>query len=130
VVLRVVLQHAGRTREWSAIETAVASALVEVECLRTLDRMALDGSLDPSRIAARREAIYRIMESAEVVEPTGAVLKRASSPMPTPLGTLDAIHLATALLWSDARGQSPVMLTHDRALANASRAFGLTVVGV
>lgn len=129
-MLRVVLQHAGRAREWSVIETAVASALVEVECLRTLDRMALDGSLDPSRIAARREAIYRIMESAEVVEPTGAVLKRASSPMPTPLGTLDAIHLATALLWSDARGQSPVMFTHDRALANASRAFGLTVVGV
>ncbi len=70
------------------------------------------------------------MEAVEVVEPTGVVLRRAAAPLPTPLGTLDAIHLATALLWSELRGQSPVMLTHDRALATASRAFGLRVIGV
>jgi hypothetical protein len=40
--------------------------------------------------------------------------------------TLDAIHLATALLWDEQAGEI-VFLTLDRQLANAARACGLTV---
>ncbi|MGQ0642944.1 MAG: PIN domain-containing protein [Gemmatimonadaceae bacterium] len=132
ILLRVVLNQPGRVKagEWNSIDLAIASALVEVECLRTLDRMSLEGSLEHSRLAPLRETIYRLLESVEVVELTATLLRRASSPLPTPLGTLDAIHLTTALLWAESRGQSPVMLTHDRALAMAARAFGLRVLGV
>jgi hypothetical protein len=49
--------------------------------------------------------------------------------MPTELGTLDAIHLATALLWEGASTEL-VMATHDPALGTSARAFGLRVVGV
>jgi hypothetical protein len=45
------------------------------------------------------------------------------------LGTLDAIHLATAMLWQESRGSSLFMATHDTALALAARASGLRVVG-
>ena len=41
VVLRVVLGQPGSLREWKAIENGVASALLEVECVRTLDRLRL-----------------------------------------------------------------------------------------
>ena len=50
--------------------------------------------------------------------------------MPTELGTLDAIHLATALLWKETADDTLVMATHDEALATAARAHGLAVVGV
>ena len=50
--------------------------------------------------------------------------------MPTELGTLDAIHLASALLWKDALGADPVMATHDKALALAAYAHGLKVLGI
>lgn len=50
--------------------------------------------------------------------------------MPTELGTLDAIHLATALLWRDMVGAELTMATHDSALAIAAEAHGLPVVGV
>jgi hypothetical protein len=50
--------------------------------------------------------------------------------MPTELGTLDAIHLASALLWKDAVGADPVMVTHDRALALGAQAHGLKVLGI
>ena len=46
------------------------------------------------------------------------------------LGTLDAIHLASALLWKDATGIDPVMATHDGALGLAAQAHGLKVVGI
>lgn len=49
--------------------------------------------------------------------------------MPVPLGTLDAVHLATALLWQETRGDELVLATHERALALAARASGLHVIG-
>jgi hypothetical protein len=50
--------------------------------------------------------------------------------MPTEIGTLDAIHLATALLWRDMTQEELTMATHDGALALAARAHGLPVIGV
>jgi predicted nucleic acid-binding protein len=47
-----------------------------------------------------------------------------------PLGTLDAIHLATAIAWRDSSDASLVMATHDKALAVAARSVGLQVIGV
>lgn len=39
--------------------------------------------------------------------------------MPTDLGTLDAIHLATALLWKEQFRVDLAMATHDEALGVA-----------
>jgi len=130
VLLRVLLGQPDRLEEWKEIDTAVASALVEVECLRTLDRLRVQEDLGDAELAARREAVYRLTEEIEVVEPTRPVLSRASQPLPTPLGTLDAIHLATALLWNEKERKDLVMATHDTALGIAARACGLRVVGI
>ena len=130
VLLRLVLGQAGMLKEWRAVREGVASALVEVECLRTLDRLRLRAGMSDQEIAARREAIYRLLEAMEVVELTRPVLSRAAQPMPTELGTLDAIHLATAALWRERTGRDLVMATHDVTLGTAARAFGLRVVGV
>ncbi|HYT32815.1 MAG TPA: type II toxin-antitoxin system VapC family toxin [Thermoanaerobaculia bacterium] len=129
VLLRVVLGQAGSLREWRSIDRAVASELVEVESLRTLDRLRLAERLPDEQIASRREAVYRLLESVEIVEPNRSVLQRASQPLPTSLGTLDAIHLATALLWREKTGTDLAMATHDDALATAARASGLRVLG-
>jgi predicted nucleic acid-binding protein len=130
VVLRVVLGQPGRWRDWRSVRLGIGSGLVEVECLRTLDRLRLEGALSNEELTLRRETVYRLLEEMELVEPTTPVLRRASQPMPLPLGTLDAIHLATALLWRETRETDLVLATHDRALAAASRASGLRVVGV
>jgi hypothetical protein len=50
--------------------------------------------------------------------------------MPALMGTLDAIHLATALVWRDRTGRELVMATHNSGLAAAARAFGMRVLGV
>lgn len=128
-ILRIVLGQANALKEWRSITQGVASALVEVECLRTLDRLRLAEGLADDEIAIRREAVFRLVEALEVVELTRSVLARAAHPLPTALGTLDAIHLATALLWKDRNGVDLLMATHDEALATASRASGLRVIG-
>ena len=70
------------------------------------------------------------LEAIDLVLLRPPVLSRASEPMPMPLGTLDAVHLATALIWRDRMGPLPAMATHDTALGSAARAFGFEVLGV
>lgn len=130
VLLRIILRQPGRLRQWQQVEIGVASALVEVETLRTLDRLRLRGELTDEELAAARDATYALLRESYIVEPTRVVLSRASQPMPTPIGTLNALHLATALLWQETRDPELVVATHDSALGRAARAVGLQVVGV
>jgi predicted nucleic acid-binding protein len=129
VLLRLVLGQGDALAQWAEVDEGIASRLVEVECLRTLDRLRLIEALDDREIATRREAVYRLLDSISIVELARPVLARASQPMPTTLGTLDAIHLATALLWAEHSGSPRVMATHDQSLATAARASGLRVIG-
>lgn len=128
-VLRIILGQSNALKEWRSITRGVVSALVEVECLRTLDRLRLVERLEDADIAIRREAVFRLLEAVEVIEMTRPVLSRAAQPLPTALGTLDAIHLASALLWKDRNNTDLVMATHDTSLATAARASGLRVLG-
>ena len=90
----------------------------------------MGSTIDDRQVSGWREAIYRLLAEAERVEVSSSVLARAAQPMPTSLGTLDAIHLATALLWRERGAPDLVMATHDQALATAARASGFAVIGV
>lgn len=74
--------------------------------------------------------MYAVTDEMRLVAPDRAILQRAAQPFPTPLRTLDAVHLATALRWRESRERKLVMATHDRGLATAARAMGFLVVGV
>jgi predicted nucleic acid-binding protein len=130
VVLRVLFGQPGKLQEWSKITHGVGSGLVEVECLRTIDRLRVNGVLSPAQALASNEAVYRILEGLELVDLTPAVLHRAAQPMPAPLGTLDAIHLATAELWREVNQKDLIMATHDAELSAAARATGMRSIGV
>lgn len=129
VLLRVVIGQRDTLKEWQRVTQGIASAIVEVECLRTVDRLRVAQEFSDEMIAERREAVYRLLEAIEIVEITYSVLSRAAQPLPTALGTLDAIHLATALLWKEQTGKDLSMATHDLALAIAAKASGLRVIG-
>lgn len=130
VILRVVLGQPGKLPQWKAIERGIASALIEVECLRTIDRFRLEHGLSDRDHARRRSAVYAILDEIDIVEISRPILSRASQPMPTSLGTLDAIHLATALLWREQSSEPAlVVATHDESLGRAAEAFGIEVVG-
>lgn len=130
VILRLALGQPNGLTEWSKIQRGVSSALVTTESLRTLDRLRLRAKLPDVEVATRRAAILSLIAALELVELDAAVLDRASQPMPTELGTLDAIHLATALLWKEMTGSALTMATHDQALGVAAKAHGLPLVGL
>ena len=129
VLLRLALGQPDSLPEWRQIDRGVSSALITTESLRTLDRFRIRSRLPDTEIARRRATILHLVNSLELIETDSIVLDRASQPMPTELGTLDAIHLASALLWKDATGIDPVVATHDGALGLAAQAHGFKVLG-
>lgn len=129
VLLRLVLGEPGALEELLSAEAMVSSELLAVESLRTIDRLRLQGSLSAEEAASRRAMATEWLEAVDLVLLRRPILARASEPFPTPLGTLDALHLATALVWQDRTSRALVMATHDRDLALASRSFGVDVLG-
>ena len=128
-LLRLVLREPGALDQLRSCEALVSSELVTIEALRTVDRLRLQGSLSSEEAASRRAIVIDWLEAVDLVLLQRPILARASEPFPTPLGTLDALHLATALVWRDRTGQVPVMATHDSGLALAARSFGFDVLG-
>ncbi len=128
-LLRLVLREPGALEQLRAAEALVSSELLAVECPRTIDRLRLQGALSLEEAVARRDAVAEWLEAVDLVLLQRSVLSRASEPLPTPLGTLDALHLATALLWREQTGKDLVMATHDGGLALAARAFGIETLG-
>ena len=122
VILRLALGQPNGLTEWSKIQRGVSSALVATESLRTLDRLRLRAKLSDVEVATRGAAILALVSSLELVELDAAVLDRASQPMPTDLGTLDALHLATALPWKEMTATQITMATHDEALGVGAKA--------
>ena len=129
VVLRAVLGQRGALSGSDEAGQSITSALTRVECLRTLDRLRLEESLSDDEIVRRRGAVFRLLASFVLVDVTPPVLERAAQPLPTVLGTLDAIHLTTALLWQEVEAEPVSFVTHDVAQARAARACGLAVIG-
>lgn len=129
VILRVILREPGALSEWQKIQLAITSALTEVECLRTLDRFRLRQPVSLEEMARHRAHVFDLLEGVDVVELERPILTRASESFSTPLGTLDAIHLATALAWRDQNESELTIATHDYTLDLAARACGLKTVG-
>lgn len=130
VLLRLVLRETGALDELRASDTLVSSELLHVESFRAIDRLRLQGMLTMEEAAARLKVITDWLEAVDLVLLRPPVLSLAGEPLPAALGTLDAIHLATARIWRDRVGPLPVVATHDAALAVAARAFGFDVLGV
>jgi predicted nucleic acid-binding protein len=130
VVLRKLFREPRPLPEWDRLEGAYASRLLLIEVARTIDRYRLDGRIDDEEVAILREDLGRLLRSVDVVALSDRILERAAGPMPTVIGSLDALHLATALELARGLGARLVLATHDAQLARAARASGLDVRGV
>lgn len=128
VLLRVVLGEPNRLRIWPKITNAVSSELIRLECLRTIDRARIRLGLEDGLVAKHRAEVLEAVDAFSLVALDPSVLERASEPFPTLLGSLDAIHLTSALLLRDEL-DGLEFATHDGALGTAARATGFSVHG-
>lgn len=100
-------------------QTLVSSRLIEYE---TWTRVHARG-LGRTHGGAARDLLSRVA----LVELAPTVLARAVDPFPTPVRTLDALHLASAHFLKS-RDRKLRFATYDDSLAAAAKALGLKVV--
>jgi len=125
VYLRVLLGQPG-AMTLRADDEACTSAITRTEARRLLFRLRSKDKLDDASLALKLAELDTTLSRTEMIAVDSAILERASGPLESPLGALDAIHLASALR---AREQGPVrLITHNIELAIAARAAGLDVV--
>ena len=111
-------------------EVTFSSTLLQVEAFRNIDRLRLQNQIEDREVASLVQILQKMLMKIGEIPVTESVLEWASKPFPTVIGTLDAIHVASALLWKQKEGQDIVFLTHDVQQGLAARALGLTTLGI
>jgi len=123
------------------LDASVAVSLIKYEAGSDAVRELLDGLIDDAhlvlsgrlletemrrtakRLGISMAAVDSTMDALAIVEHEKSDFHRAGTFDSCNLGSLDALHLATAL-----RVQADVMLTRDRSLATACEAEGLALL--
>ena len=129
VLLRIVLGEKGALRSWRRIARPISSEIIRVECLRVIDRARIRYGLDERVVAERRAAVLEQLTGFEIVPLDPSVLERAADPFPTLIGSLDALHLTSALAVRN-RVRDLKFATHDEELGMAAQAVGFAVIGI
>lgn len=94
----------------------VSSRLLEYEMWTAIHRRGLEKS--------HGDAARRIVESLAIAEMSREVLRRATEPFPSPVRTLDALHLATLLFLRD-QGLQMELASYDQRLIGAAEALDI-----
>ena len=128
VVLRHILNDDPALAKTSPSDVVGSSDLLIIECQRVLQRERLAGHLDDKEYSESIVLLEAIVDRLSLIEMGPAVKRRAAGPFPTVIGTLDAIHLASALLWGGTEpGSEVAILTHDMQLAQCARSLGMRI---
>jgi predicted nucleic acid-binding protein len=129
VVLRRLQREAAPLSRWGQWENAFSSVLLRVEVLRTIDRNRLRGAVSDREASELIRTAHAFFDAVQFVALSDGILDRAAQSFFTALGTLDALHLATALRLVEARSMELTFLTHDAELAIAARSVNFEVEG-
>jgi hypothetical protein len=106
-----------------------SSDLLAIECKRVLQRERMAGHLDDRRYSESVVQLEEILEQLYLIDIGPAVKQRAAGAFPTVIGTLDAIHLASAILWEAASpGSEFCILTYDKQRALCAQSLGLRLL--
>jgi predicted nucleic acid-binding protein len=111
----------------STADMVVASELTLVECDRCLIRAVMAGTLSETAAVDRRTILNRAATRWHLLGLDPTAMERARRPLPAePVRTLDALHLAAALL---ARSAVPdlAVLSLDRRVRENARSLGFDV---
>ncbi|MGH8317589.1 MAG: type II toxin-antitoxin system VapC family toxin [Steroidobacteraceae bacterium] len=115
-------------RHLAAAESVLASDLTLIECDRVLWRAAALGELTEAEAADRRANLTSAAAHWHILRVAPEVVERCRQPFPVePIRTLDAIHLASALLGRGAIAGLKVLSLDDRVRKNAA-ALGFDVL--
>ena len=128
LVLRYILNNDDGIRGIKETDVVGSSDLLIIECKRVLQRERLESHLSDSQYSDAVSLLDTVTDHLYLIELGRTVKRRASGSFPTVIGTLDAIHLASAALWQESDPETELrVLSYDNQLTTCARAIGLQV---
>jgi len=124
VVLRQMLGAGESWEGWGKWTNGYASMLLRTECNQAANRLRADGKIDDARRARLGSWIETVCSCVTLVPVTESILRRAGEPLPTNVGVIRSIHLATMLELQAAHGVTCAVATDDVALLQAAESLG------
>lgn len=129
VILRRLFGQPRSIANWGTWEVAYTSEITRIEALRTIDRERLSKHLRDAEVASCVLGLEDILDRLGEMNLSRVVLRRAAQSFSTSVSTLDALHLASALLWQEKFQKELIFLTHDVQLGVAAQAMGMKTEG-
>lgn len=112
-------------------DSCYVSELLYIEVSRVLNRLRLEKEIDDIEYANLHKTFMDFYKTVYVIEINRTVKQKSAEPFPTVIGTLDAMHLASALILVEENDNLEItFLTHDSQLSTAAKAMGLSIAGV
>lgn len=126
VLLAILFNEPNKLNNLERYKKLFSSQLLRTECIRTIYRLKLENKLNDKKTAEIFSDLLSLFKSITMVQLTPSVLFGAEQFFPVTVGTLDAIHLSTALLLRREKGVQN-FLTHDVQLSQAALSVGLLI---
>ncbi len=130
VLLRYLFNETNPLKEFSQVKKPISSVLLRTECFRCLDRARIRFQLSNEEVAKKYQEIDMAVKAFHLIQINSTVLDRAEEAFPTLLGTLDAIHLSSALIYRENSKEELFFFTHDTELGYAAQAKGFSALGI
>ena len=125
VLLRHILLGEEPIRHALEFPRVVSSELIEIECRRVLHRCRLAGELTDEALTVARERLDEVLAGIDLLEVSRQIKQRAMDPFPVNVRTLDALHVATALMVGEDAG-GVALFSHDEGMNRCARSLGIT----
>lgn len=125
VVLRYVLKGDPAIRHALACETILSSELLEIECRRVLQRCRMAGDLSDTTYVTAVKRLDALLAGIGLLSLSPPVKNRAMEAFSVVVKTLDALHLATAIIYSDKQSSDTLlMFSYDEAMNRCAAVLG------
>lgn len=133
VWLKLYIAEAGSDRagELATAHRIVSSSILQTESLSALKRRHTNRELSKALFSRLVKQIGADINTIDTMPISDLHLRRAEAiVLETPSGTLDALHIAAALLFQEMTGLHLPFVTADKRQAQSAMAMGLEVVTV
>ena len=130
VILRRLLGEPDGLEPWGGWERLYTSVLTRVEYFRVIDRLRLESKINDAGRVALQERFAIFWQTSHRIPLSDSIVRRAAQPFPTIVGSLDALHLASAVAVRASGVNEMTVLTHDKQLGRAAAAVEFAVQGV
>jgi predicted nucleic acid-binding protein len=127
VLLRHILLGDSSIQQVLACERIISSELLEIESRRVIHRYRIDGEIDDEGLVQANSRLNAVLSGISLLALSSAVKRRAMGAFPVHVKTLDALHLASALVYTDTSPERNVLIfSFDTGMNRCASALGFT----